>query len=363
MIDELKQDIERVFRRKQCHYPERYTGIMIVYLIYLKYLCEIGKYSYEDIIHSKEILTFPERVAFLNRVFGDDCSSFHSIIRNYTDISAKEMALLFVQSLDGIIPLYEKEEEILFIDNNRMSGFFNRDESILYFDVRGKTTYVLESQSRLSPHLEIYKALNEILNLGNQFIEEEKIDFRKYHYLCILDNSPKYRFLESENNQYEKIKKYVYMVDNVLLYTKYNKISNFQDGRPIARYLKNIILSKDNAILWFSDLKREEKTDNIKNPIRREISIVNYDQLKNPSFEELKKVLEKKRKQKNILTKTSYMEILSNNMRIGFNLYQLGKDDISHDINKIVDQNTRLLNRLNSINETVELEINKLLNR
>ena len=41
----------------------------------------------------------------------------------------------------------------------------------------------------------------------------------------------------------------------------------------------------------------------------------------------------------------------------------LDKSEDIKDINKIVDENTRLLEDLNRINETVEEEINKLLNR
>ena len=63
------------------------------------------------------------------------------------------------------------------------------------------------------------------------------------------------------------------------------------------------------------------------------------------------------------LFKTNGKEILDNNSRIGFSLYELDKNDEIKDINKIVDENTKLLEGLNRINETVEEEINKLLNR
>ena len=63
------------------------------------------------------------------------------------------------------------------------------------------------------------------------------------------------------------------------------------------------------------------------------------------------------------LSKTNRKEILDNNSRIGFSLYELDKNDEIKDINKIVDENTELLEELNRINSTVEEEINKLLNR
>ena len=61
--------------------------------------------------------------------------------------------------------------------------------------------------------------------------------------------------------------------------------------------------------------------------------------------------------------KTNKNEILDNNSRIGFSLYELDKNNEIKDINKIVDENTELLEELNRINSTVEEEINKLLNR
>ena len=63
------------------------------------------------------------------------------------------------------------------------------------------------------------------------------------------------------------------------------------------------------------------------------------------------------------LFKTNRKEILDNNSRIGFSLYELDKNNEIKDINKIVDENTELLEELNRINTTVEEEINKLLNR
>ncbi len=63
------------------------------------------------------------------------------------------------------------------------------------------------------------------------------------------------------------------------------------------------------------------------------------------------------------LFKTNRKEILGNNSRIGFSLYELDKNNEIKDINKIVDENTELLEELNRINSTVEEEINKLLNR
>lgn len=69
------------------------------------------------------------------------------------------------------------------------------------------------------------------------------------------------------------------------------------------------------------------------------------------------------RKQKDILVKITKQDIINNNYRIGFNLYQLEKTNKIKDINKIVDQNTRYLQRLNTLNQQVETQINKLLNR
>ena len=91
-----------------------------------------------------------------------------------------------------------------------------------------------------------------------------------------------------------------------------------------------------------------------------EISIINYDKDKINSLDKLYNIIKTNRKQKDILVKTTYNELRENNLRIGFNLYQLEKENKVRDINKIIDENTRLLEQLNDINEDVENYWNKL---
>ena len=362
MIEEMKEDIERVFRRNQCHYPERFENLMIIYFIYIKYLCEMNELQYEEVIHSKEILVLKNHLRNLERLFKDDSSMFNSLLRNYSHTSSKELALELIQSFSIPIQFQEEQEEVLFLDNGKRAGYFDRDESLQYFDLNGKTTYIIEKEIGITGNVEVYQILNEVLNLTNQFIEDDLIDFSRYHYLYVLGNSTRYQFIRNTGNEYEKIKEYISKVDHIILYTKYSMISNFKEGRRIGKYLKNIIIQKENTLLWFCDLSEEEKPKTLRDTVHRDISIINYDTA-TTSLEQLKSILQKNRKQKNILVKTTYQEILENNMRIGFNLYQLGKDDVGHDINRIVDENTKLLEQLNDINKTVELEINKLLNR
>ena len=142
---------------------------------------------------------------------------------------------------------------------------------------------------------------------------------------------------------------------NVVIYTNYSKISNFSNGRIISKYIDKIIIDGVKTVMLFHGYSNQDESG--------EISIINYDHSKIHDLDQLNEIIQNNRKQKDILVKLSYQDLKENNLRIGFHLYQLEKNNEIRDINKIVDLNTEYLNQLNYINEKVEKEINILLNR
>ena len=217
----------------------------------------------------------------------------------------------------------------------------------LFYDKYGKTTYIYPYDK--DDYFDNYKILDEILGINNKYIKEKDIKIDNYKYLYIFDNTPRYRS-DRHDNEYTIIDKYIDKIDNIILYTNYNKINNVRSCRHLLRYMKTIIIDNNRAIVIFN----KEMND--------EISIINYNSNK-ISKDKLLSIVNNNRKQKDVLVKTSLDEIGNNNYRIGFNLYQLDNNDKVKDINKIVDENTDYLERLNKINQTVETEINKLLNK
>ena len=338
MIEELRNDVSRILKKYGSGTSYRYTDYFVLYLIYLKYLCDTNKYKYEEVINDNNLYDlFSFTKSFKN---DKEDLPINKLLRNISIYDTKELVKEFLASYETLMPIYDTKKERIFSINRYMSTL-----SFIGYDQDGLTTYITKRENEY----ECFKAVDEILEVKNKYLKEEDIQFEKYEYLCIYDTKPKYRFIK-DNNVYDLIYDYLHKIDNVILYTTYSKISNFKEGRRILRHLKTVILDEDKAIMLF-------------NKDATEVSIINYDKEKIKTIDKLKTIIDNNRKQKDVLVKTSYGDIISNNSRIGFSLYELDKSEEIKDINKIVDQNTQLLNDLNRINDTVEEEINKLLNR
>ena len=342
MIEELRSDVARILKKYTNSPMNRFTDAFVLYLIYLKYLCDKKKYKYEKVINDNTIYDLFNFVKIFKKNNID--IPINSLLRNISIYDTKELTKGLINSFDSLLPIYDNDEErIIIINNNSLIYPFLLN--LVGYDQEGHTTYVINNDKQL----EYFKVIDEILGIKNKYLKEEEIDFTKYKYLCIYDTKPKYRVIK-DYNEYDLIYNYIYKIENIILYTTYSKISNFKEGRRILKYLKNVILDNEKAILVF-------------NKDNKETSIINYDKEKIKTLDKLKNIINNNRKQKDILVKTTYSEIISNNSRIGFSLYELDKNEEIKDINKIVDENTRLLNDLNRINETVLEEINILLNK
>ena len=342
MINELKEDVIKFLKQNSKIVNPYTTEIFVFYLIYLKYLCDTNVYKYEEVINNETLSDIlPTDNYSLKKKLNNDNIQLNKLLRNISTIDAKKLMLEYINLYDNNLPIYDENKERLLIKYDSIL----RPTDLSNYDITGKTTYIVNKEV----YYEYFNIVDKILGVNNKYLKEEEIDFSKYQELCIVDSRPKYRYIK-ENNIYDDIHKYINKVDKVILYTKYSKISNFKEGRYLLSHLKDVILYGDKAILIF--VKNSE-----------EISIINYDTDKIKTIDKLKSIVNNNKKQKGILIKTNKDEILDNNSRIGFSLYELDKNSEIKDINKIVDENTELLEELNRINSTVEEEINKLLNR
>ena len=340
MIEDIKNELLRFTNDKsEKIFFRHYSNLFIVYLIYLKYLCEIGTYSIDQVIMNLELYDIIEEVTMMKEELKNYFFPINSILRHYKDVKSSIMLSLFLDSFDRPIPFHGMETPI-YIGVDR--------KNYAYYDETGHSIYIIGSNAK-DDFYEIFQIFDTILGVKNQYVREDSLTLSNYHYLYIYDDTPKYLFIKN-SNEYTKVKYYLPFIDHVILCTNYSKISNFQEGRIVLRYLNMVILSTIKAYMIFQ-----------KN-LNGEISIINYDNEK-ISQERLLSIIRNNRKIKDILVKTNYQEIRDNNMRIGFRLYQLEKKKEIQDINKIVDENTDYLKRLNAINERVEREINRLLNK
>jgi hypothetical protein len=341
MIKEILEEIKRVGNAaSESFFYIRFHNSIVVYLIYLKYLCEKGFYNIDDVIKDLELYEITEDIKYINIRLNKPLLPINAILRNYRDVSAKDLLLEFIQSFEQPIHYHGKSKAIYVGLNDDLFG---------YYDSNGKAVYLIPDHL-IKDYYNHFIILDEVLGIHNQYLEEKEIDYSKYSYLYIYDDTPKYRFIKNKN-EYTKVEYYLPLIKNIILCTNYAKISNFKEGRYLVHYLRTVIISTVKAYLIFKDDKKDE------------ISIINYDSKKIPSNDRLMTIITNNRKIKDVLVKTNVDELKDNNMRIGFHLYELEKENGIRDINHIVDENTRYLDRLNSINERVEKEINRLLNK
>ena len=80
-------------------------------------------------------------------------------------------------------------------------------------------------------------------------------------------------------------------------------------------------------------------------------------------MDKLEQIIKLNRKQKDVLVKVTPEDIRQNNYRLGFKLYQTEMKGENKSINELVDENTKLVDLLANINQDIELELNKLINK
>ena len=352
MINDLRNDITSVFRNNKQYLPIRVKERLMIYIIYLKYLCETNKLEYEKVIHSDEIYGPKELYFGVVPIDNINVHGLNALIRNFTNISAIDMLKELINELKDDNDFYSiKGKRIVDVWE---TGYYYRNEDLSMFDITGKTTYVISPQNE--ELIEYFKIFDEILGVNNKYLKRDEIDYKKYDNLCIFVKSPKY-----VNNDDGVLFKYIYdslKLINVSLYSKFSRFSRFTlNGRSkdkenrvldrfLARHIKTVLIKEDNMIIIFNSLANE-------------ISIINCNKL---TRDEIDDIITNNRKQKDVLVKTNYDELIKNGLRIGFNLYQKKKDNNEIDINKIVDENTYYLDELNTLNEVVERETNRIFN-
>ena len=299
-MNDLLKDIEEFENRYNYKFNDSKRILLIEYLIHLKYLCDKDIYKYEDVIEKEEIYDISLDT---NRLSYHNLKSKLPINTLLLKIKKKNIKKLLLELLDYIdkpIEFNNDKDKVLYIDLLH--------DIIHYYNRYGNGTYISKTSIRL---YQTFKVFDEILGINNTYIERQDIsDYKDYDYVYIFDDIPKYR-LNRYDNIYNDINKLIRNNKNIVLYTNYSKISNFSEGRMISRYIKTIILNNTKAIMIFNNTESTE------------ISIINYDKDKINSLDKLYNIIKTNRKQKDILVKTTYNELRDNNLRIGFNLYQL----------------------------------------
>ena len=335
----MVEDIKTLFRSSNRFITNDILNSIISYIIIIKYLCETGELKYEDVINSNEIYDVAYSFNFIKHIIEKNNIPINSFFIKYKDIKAKDLLIEFLSSIDKPLTFNNDKDNVLYMGISHLLFSFYND--------KGTGTYFIENNvNEKIDYYKSFKYFDKILGINNKYLKENEIDYLDYKYLYIYNDMPKFR-LNKNDNEYLRIRKYIMTIDNIVLYTNYNNIRNFSDGKYVSEYINKIILNNRKAILLFNKSNNDE------------ISIINW----NTDMNDIHKVIDNNRKQKGVLVKIKHSDLKENNFRIGFNLYELEKKDEIKDINSIVDENTEYLKELNLINDSVEREIDMLLNR
>ena len=315
---------------------------ILEYILYIKYLCDANKLSYDSLNEGLSYDLIKDGLYSRYRFSTLNITEINQIIIKLRFMDIKELVEEYIDSYNEIIRVDDRNDEILCVVG---------DYAHELYDNIGKSTYIKDIYSVDSYIINLFMFFDEVLGIKNKYLDRNEIDFSKYKKLYI--SGRKKRFIDRKESVYDTI--YSLMKESkdldIVLLSKYDYVSNFKEGRLCLRYLKTVIINNNDFVIMIFNRNTSE-----------EISIINYDIHKITSEEKLINIINNNRKQKDILVKVTQDDIRKNNMRIGFNLYQLNPTDKIFDVTKAIDENSRLINELERLNTEINIEMNKLIN-
>ena len=343
MLDSIYEEINRLLTKRRRYITTSLIEINLIPLFILKYLCDTGVYSYQEIVkldslENKKIYFEDSEVIF------DDLKINKLLpLIEYEDITA--LVKEYLNTLKMGIKIVNNNENKVCLSN----GYTNN-----IYDITGKTTYIT-NKALNTRRITWFKFFDKVLNVTNKYITYEELNIKEYNLIYVHDFAPKYHFIRKSNNDLYNLIKNMLVENkelNVILHTTYKKISNMNEAWYLLKYLDTVVLYDNNDTFLYL----KHKTDD-------NVSIINYDNIKGKSLSKLAEIMKNNRRQKDVLTKTKTSDIKDNYYRIGFKLYQNQITQDVRNINDIVAENTYLIKKLSDLNEEIEAEINKLINR
>ena len=315
---------------------------ILEYILYIKYLCDAGKLSYDSLNEGLSYDLIKDGLYSRYRFSTLNITELNQIIIKLRFMDIKELVQEYIDSYNKIIRVDDRKDEILCVVG---------DYDYVFYDKTGKTTYIKDIQGVDSYIINLFMFFDEVLGIKNKYLNKNEIDFSKYKKLYI--SGVKYRHTSKKESFYDTLLRLIirYPSIDIVLFSKYDCVSNFKEGRICLRHLSTVIICNNDYVMMIFNKH-----------VNDEISIINYDINKITSEEKLANIINNNRKQKDILVKVTQEDIRKNNMRIGFNLYQLNPTDKTFDITKAIDENSYLINELERLNTEINIEMNKLIN-
>ena len=192
MLNNFINELEKAITQQKKYITSTFLKENIYNLFILKYYCDKGKYSYEEII-KKGKLEKTELPIEDGIVFDIEYTHLLSMIQ-YCD-------------LKELIKEYINSKKTAFIEDGKKL-YFTTGLNIENYDITGNTTYVIDQLRIPLNKVRKFKMLDKILGINNKYLELKEVDFNEYQTIVIYDNEPIYKFIRnSENNIYYIIEK------------------------------------------------------------------------------------------------------------------------------------------------------------
>ena len=349
---------EKIINYLKRLYPQRYIprdelyDLIYIFSLYVKYLCENNVYKYED-INNDNIKEYCDLIdtRLYHRI---DFSTFEKY--NYKPLNIEHIINIFrftpLHELVAEFFYYHKDIGINILDKEVLKLCYMDGCNISNYDRDGSTIYVDNN------HLYQFKMLDKILGIENHYIAKPKVDSyitRLVKYIYVDHRrvlSPMHPTVDDQLKEYFQMKNRYRKP--LIIKIDYKYVSKL--GATFRRYsLQKVILSKNSpsTILWYNGSPL--RTDNLE-----PISLIQYDDTK-IDLDRLKAIIDKNIENPDNLIKIGERDLAENNNRIGFKLYS-NKDTQENikDITSLVDENSRLVKRIQSLDIIIQTEIDNL---
>jgi hypothetical protein len=316
-----------------------------VCLLYIKYLCETNNFDFSKIIEGN----LEDVMPYLKKRYEKYHKNLPNDIINY--------------KLYEVLKIFAYENyEIEAYEDRFLDCFIKKDKKYLLIsssitpyikypnvDVFQGTSYDKDLNTYL-PEVNEYKILDEIIGIKRKYIssynEFKSEDYAAFIYLADKIYKP-YNTIKNTHLNY---------LTKVLMVFKYSDISNYRSlnngisVNEIKENLQKIYIDGDKTYIEYNKEGKYEPNKKI-----------NIKLLTNIKNNDLATIIGSTKEIKDVSIFVSPETIISNNNRIGFNIYNNKEQQKTKDILDIIDENKIILQELRELDDIISKEVDKMI--
>ena len=137
MINDLRNDLNNIYKSNKTYLGIGVRERLIVYVIYIKYLCEINSLKYEEVINSDKVYKDEDILIKSRSLTRKYMASINALIRNFTGVKAKDMLIeLINEKEDRTNFYYDSLKRIIYAYGIR---FYYDGNDLDLYDISGNT--------------------------------------------------------------------------------------------------------------------------------------------------------------------------------------------------------------------------------